>query len=109
MTHIPDMEIVRSVNGVPIRLTSERWVHIVENHDDLAGMYHDVLIAAAEPDVVLAGHTGELLAVHYHEPMAMVAVYKEVAAGDGFIITAFRTSRPAQLEHNRKRIWEKKQ
>ena len=31
------MEIVKSVNNVPIRLTDERWIHIVENHDDLAG------------------------------------------------------------------------
>lgn len=26
---------VVSVNGVPIRLTEERWFHIVENHDDI--------------------------------------------------------------------------
>ena len=31
------MEIAYSVDGVPIRLTTERWFHIVENHEDLAG------------------------------------------------------------------------
>ncbi len=31
------MEIAISVNGVPIRLTDERWSHIVNAHDDLAG------------------------------------------------------------------------
>jgi hypothetical protein len=37
------MEIVKSKNGVPIRLTEERWLHIVENHGDLAGYYDDIL------------------------------------------------------------------
>ncbi len=32
-----------SVNHVKIRLTSERWSHIVENHNDMAGYYYDVL------------------------------------------------------------------
>jgi hypothetical protein len=36
-------DAVRSVRGTTIRLTSERWFHIVEHHDDLAGYYHDVL------------------------------------------------------------------
>lgn len=37
------MQVARSVNGVPIRLTYERWYHIVENHDELASYFHDVL------------------------------------------------------------------
>jgi hypothetical protein len=37
------MDIVKSINGVPIRLTEERWVHIIENHDDMAGYYDEVL------------------------------------------------------------------
>ena len=35
--------ITYSVNDVPIRLTDERWTHIVENHDDIAGYYFEVL------------------------------------------------------------------
>lgn len=34
---------LKSINGVPIRLTDERWVHIVENHDDLAGFYDEII------------------------------------------------------------------
>ncbi len=30
-------DIIISKNGVPIRLTAERWWHIIETHDDLAG------------------------------------------------------------------------
>ena len=37
------MDIAFSKNSVPIRLTPERWMHIVENHDDVAGYYDDVL------------------------------------------------------------------
>lgn len=28
------MDVARSVNGVPIRLSYERWYHIVENHEE---------------------------------------------------------------------------
>jgi hypothetical protein len=40
--HLFVMDIAISKAGVPIRLTDERWHHIVENHDDLAGYYDDV-------------------------------------------------------------------
>ena len=43
-------EIVFSKNGFPIRLPDERWIHIVENHDDLAGHMDDVLEAIENPD-----------------------------------------------------------
>lgn len=48
-----------SVNGVPIRLGSERWRHIVENHVELAGHYYDVLDVVASPDFVIKGHQDE--------------------------------------------------
>ncbi len=41
-------DLVVSINGIPIRITAERWQHIVEHHDDLAGHYHDVLEAIEE-------------------------------------------------------------
>ena len=37
------MDVAISVEGVPIRLTHERWFHIVENHDDLAE-YDEVVL-----------------------------------------------------------------
>lgn len=36
--------IAVSKNGVRIRLTEERWYHIVENHDELAGLSDEVLL-----------------------------------------------------------------
>lgn len=37
------MNIVYSKNKVPIRLTEERWVHITEEHNEIAGYYFEVL------------------------------------------------------------------
>jgi hypothetical protein len=49
------MDVAFSKNGVPIRLTDERWFHIVENHDDLAGYYDDVLQTIEDLDLILRG------------------------------------------------------
>jgi len=55
-----------SVEGIPIRLTAERWFHIVENHDDLAGHYDDVLETIENPDFVLRGYRSSLIAARGH-------------------------------------------
>ena len=47
------ISIVNSKNGKPIRLTDERWVHIIEEHAELAGMRLEVLEAVAEPGRIL--------------------------------------------------------
>ena len=57
------MDIAHSVNGVPIRMTSERWFHIVENHDYLAGRYEDILDTVVDPDMVVQRYGGALIAV----------------------------------------------
>lgn len=57
------MDIAISRNGVPIRLTEERWFHIVENHDDVAGHYDDVLDTVENPDLIKDGYRGALIAV----------------------------------------------
>jgi hypothetical protein len=84
------MEIAYSVNGVPIRLTDERWSHIVNAHDDLAGYDVDCLQVIEEPDLVLEGRHGSLKAVKgYGRNRYLVVVYREVDADDGFVITAY--------------------
>jgi hypothetical protein len=35
--------IAISKNGVPIRLTEERWFHITEEHSEMAGYYFEIL------------------------------------------------------------------
>ena len=77
------MTAAKSVNGVRIRLTSERWVHITEEHCEMAGYFFEVLEALEEPEVV---------------------VYKEQTSEEGFVITAFLTKRFRQLAR-RTRVW----
>jgi hypothetical protein len=86
------MDAVFSINNIPIRLTAERWLHIVENHDDMAGYYEDVLETLEKPELVLPGHKGSLVAVrNYGHRRYLTVIYREVSIDDGFIITAFFT------------------
>jgi len=98
------ISIITTKNGVPIRLTDERWAHITEEHAELAGMRLDVLEAVSQPERILAGEEGELLAVREQEVgKYLVVVYRELER-DGFIITAFITRRAASLDR-RKQLW----
>jgi hypothetical protein len=84
------VEIAYSVNGVPIRLTYERWFHITENHDDLASYYFDVLDTVESPDFIVRGNKGSLKATkNMGKDKWLVVVYKEISRTDGFIITAY--------------------
>ena len=88
------MESALSLNGVVVRLTAERWWHIVENHDELAGYADDVLETIENPQLILRGHAGSLVAVrNYGRNRYLMVVYREVSADDGFVVTAFFTQR----------------
>jgi hypothetical protein len=98
------VETVTSQNGIPIRLTDERWAHISEEHCELAGLRREVLDTVASPARIYAGGAGELLAVREIEAgKYLVAVYRELG-DDGFVITAFLTRRIALLER-RNQLW----
>ena len=99
------MDRVVSRNGVPIRLTEERWIHIVENHDDVAGHYDAVLDAVEDPDLILPGYRDTLIAVRELARRTYIAVvYRELSKNDGFVITAYITSRVIK----RPAIWRRK-
>jgi len=102
--------ITYSINNIPIRLTDERWTHIVENHDDIAGYYFDVLETVANPTWIFKGDEDELWAVkHISERKAMLVIYKELKEqNDGFIITAFFTTKIQKLL-KRRIIWQQQQ
>lgn len=87
------MDIAYSIANVPIRLTHERWFHIVENQDEMAGYYDDVLTAVEDPEMVLSGYGSALIAVRsYGKNRYLNVIYRELSPDDGFIITAFFTS-----------------
>ena len=97
-------EIVLLRNNVPIRLTDERWVHITEEHCELAGMRLEVLDTVANPLRILVGGAEELLALREISlGKYLVVVYREFEK-DGFIITAFLTSKTQSI-NRRKQLW----
>ena len=84
------MEIAYSVNAVPIRLTYERWYHIVENHDELASCFYEVLETIGKPEMIVRGNKGTLKAArNIGKRKWLVVVYKELSKHDGFVITAY--------------------
>ncbi len=98
------MEKTASKNGVPIRLTHERWTHITEEHTELAGLRLEVLETVAQPDRIVEGQRGALLAVRAIAPGNwLVVVYREIS-DDGVIITAFLTHRSGFLAR-RRQLW----
>jgi len=101
------INITYSINKIPIRLTSERWAHIVENHDDIAGYYYDVLEAVNKPTWIFDGDEDELWAVKLiTDKKAILVIYREIEdQNDGFIITAFFTKKIRKLL-KRKILWQ---
>ena len=97
-------EPVYSKNGVPIRLTDERWAYITEEHSELAGLRREIVETVANLTEIFAGNRGELLAVQEVEPgKYLVVVYRE-SQQDGFIIMAFLT-RKGQALRRRQQLW----
>jgi len=97
--------VVFSVNEIPIRLTEERWRHIVDEHGELSGMRAAVISVVAKPTGIYAGNAGEFLAVQEIEPGKwLVVVYRETNRNDGFVITAFLTRRKRSLDR-RNKLW----
>jgi len=79
-----------SVNNIPVRLTDERWEHILHEHAEFA--YNDsnmILEAVEDPEYILPGRRGSCVAVVVLGRGSYLHVFcKEVSAKDGFIITA---------------------
>jgi hypothetical protein len=96
--------IADSVNGVPIRLTDERWEHILYRKPNIASFMETLLDAVEDPEYILRGYKGTLIAVvHLGKRSYLNVVYRELSQTDGFIITARIES---QL-HRSKIIWRR--
>lgn len=100
---------VLSKNGVLIRLTEERWAHIVTSHLEInPNDSKSVMAVIEDPDLILQGDFGELLAVKKKARIKayFVVPYKELSDGDGFILTAYLTTSDRWL-FQREVIWSK--
>ena len=97
-------DAVLTPTGARIRLTDERWAHILDGHGELAGRRVEVLETVERPERIVSGRVGELLAIREYEPgKSIVVVYRELG-DDGFVITAFLTSRISPLQR-RRQVW----
>lgn len=96
----------KSRNGMLIRLTHERWKHIVLMHPGLANKQKQILTTVKNPDYILKGGAREQLAVSAISKRGyLVVVYKEETV-DGFIITAFETTDTLWL-FRKEKIWSR--
>lgn len=97
-----------SVHGHLIRVTARQWAHVTEAHDYMSGNMDKVLETLAEPERVIAGPRGESLALRNYERTSItrktsVVVYRDEL--DGFLITAFFTSKPEKIEQKGHVLW----
>ena len=103
------MLIVHSHHGIPVRLTEERWQHIVQRHPDMETQRERVLETLTEPDMIQEGDFQTLLAVRLYPetPLTrkyLVVVYRESSFEDGFVLTAYLAS---QLSARRGVLWKR--
>ena len=103
------MLIVRSRNGVPVRLTEERWQHILRRHPEMVDQRERILETIAEPDMIQEGDFGEMLAVRFYPetPITrkyLMVAFREIGQEDGFVLTAYLTNQPSP---RREVIWKR--
>ena len=102
------MLVVYSINKVPIRLTDERWQHIIRRHPEVEDQAEKVLETLEMPDYILEGDYDEILAVKFYKqtPLTqkyLIVVYKEILAVDGFVVTAYFTR---EFSKKRRILWK---
>ena len=84
------LETVYSLNNVTVRLTEERWEHIVGCPPYMTRYYEEMIDAVDDPEYILPGHKGSLIAVvALRKKTILHVMYRELSKADGFIITAY--------------------
>jgi hypothetical protein len=105
------MDIALSKNNIPIRLTSERWLHITMGHPEIADHYHEILETIENPEIVFEGNNDAKIAVRaFRESLTnfMQVVYKETSETDGFVITAHLSNKKEAFQ-KKKIVWKHQQ
>jgi len=100
---------VVSKNGIQIRLTEERWNHIITSHLEIDPKdFKGIISVVEDPDYILKGDLDELLAVKKkpRSKLWIVVPYKELTKNDGFVLTAYITTDYHWL-FQREVIWNK--
>ena len=91
--------VVESVNGVPIRLSEERWSHILKGHGELGDFQVELLLTVSRPEAVYRPppeRSPQFAAVRRFDRLRtfglaenLVVHYREVSVDDGFILTSY--------------------
>ena len=103
------MITVNSKNNRLIRLPDERIKHISINHPETKNCLAWILETIENPDMILAGDFGELIALRLYNktPVSinkyLTVVYKETSNIDGFILTAYFSR---SINKKRDLIWK---
>ena len=103
------MVVVKFRNGVPIRLSQERWEHITQRHPEMREQKERVLETVVAADILLEGDLDTLMALrHYPKtPVTekyLIVVYREVTRTDGFVLTAYFANEPSE---RRRTLWRR--
>jgi hypothetical protein len=70
----------------------------------MAGYYDEVCETVADPDLVLPGYRGSLIAVrNYGRRRFLFVIYRQMSRNDGFVITAYYGSKV----NRKKAIWKR--
>jgi hypothetical protein len=117
ITWHPEPNVIASVistNNATVRLTEERWLHIIEYHRELIDFQLEILLTIADPDKIYSSPPSmepNFAAVKVFDRLAdfglakNIAVhYKEISKSNGFILTAFVVS---DKRLKRFRLWQK--
>jgi hypothetical protein len=94
-----------SKSGHLIRITDERIYHIISNHPEAKDAENRIIQTIEDPDIILEGDFGEILAIRLYSksPVTqnkfLVAVFKETGDMNGFLLTAYY-SRKINLRRN---------
>ena len=88
---------VKDKSGRKIHLSDERWKHIVIEHSDLANKIEDIKDAVSNPLIIGKSVYDENVRYYqkyYKKLSKYLLVSVKYLNGEGFIITAFYTSKP---------------
>jgi hypothetical protein len=89
-------------------LTPERVEHIERRHPEMLGQEKRILEVVSTPDLVQEGDSATLIAVKHYAKTPLTekycaVVYRELNGEDGFVLTAYLTSKPSE---RRKAVWK---
>ncbi len=95
------MEVIIDRFGMPIRLTDERLVHILD-HPEMADLKDSISGTLKRPELVVKSNSDESARLYYRFYSGtrmgdkFVCVVVKIRPGDAFVLTAYLTDKPKQ-------------